>query len=121
MENALTDNVFDVLRYRHYCNYGQYINGVYIPPGSIYWLNESGQLHRENGPAREDADGTKFWFRNGFLHREDGPAFEHADGTKVWYTDGDLHRDDGPAIEHVDGTKEWWIDGKCIMYKERVT
>jgi hypothetical protein len=28
---------------------------------------------------------SKHWWLNGLLHREDGPAVEYADGTKYWY------------------------------------
>ena len=31
-----------------------------------------------------DSYGTKRWYQNGQLHREDGPAVEYADGTKSW-------------------------------------
>jgi hypothetical protein len=31
---------------------------------------------------------TKFWYLNDNLHREDGPAVEWADGTKSWYLNG---------------------------------
>ena len=33
-------------------------------------------------------DGAKFWYQYGKLHREDGPAVELANGTKYWYLDG---------------------------------
>ena len=72
----------------------------------------AGQLHREDGPAIEQADGTKCWYRNGQLHREDGPAVEWADGTKKWYHNGQYHREDGPAIEWADGAKEWYRNGQ---------
>ena len=53
--------------------------------GGRHWYNEKDQLHREDGPAVEYADGYKEWFINGKLHREDGPAIEYASGTKLWY------------------------------------
>ena len=53
--------------------------------GTRHWRNEAGQLHREDGPAVEWANGTKHWYLNGLRHREDGPAIEWADGTKFWY------------------------------------
>ncbi len=88
---------------------------VTVTPKKTEWrLN--GQLHRENGPAREFSDGTKSWYLNGKLHREDGPAHVYSDGTKSWYLNGKLHRVDGPAREFSDGRKEWWIDG--INYTE---
>lgn len=106
--------------------------------GTKYWRKPNGDLHRLDGPAIEEPDGTKHWFINDNLHREDGPAIEHADGTKDWYQNDKLHREDGPAIEYADGTKVWlqndkhhrldgpafedtvngregwWIDGKAL-------
>ena len=32
--------------------------------------------------------GDKYWCLNGQLHRENGPAVEYANGTKVWYLNG---------------------------------
>jgi hypothetical protein len=56
--------------------------------------------------------GTKRWYLNGELHREDGPALEFADGEKYWCLNGLYHREDGPAIECVDGTKFWYLNDK---------
>ena len=53
-------------------------------PDRIEYLNEKGQLHRLDGPAREFNSGTKQWWINGLLHREDGPAVEYINGTKSW-------------------------------------
>jgi len=86
--------------------------------GNICYYNEQGQLHREDGPAVEYANGDKSWYINGLRHKEDGPAVEYADGTKAWYINGKLHREDGPAIEWVDGDKEWWINGKRYTEQE---
>jgi len=36
----------------------------------------------------EYSNGDKCWFLNSDLHREDGPAIEDADGTKYWYLNG---------------------------------
>ncbi len=51
----------------------------------VEYLNESGQYHREDGPAIEYNDGHKSWYINGKRHREDGPAVEWNDGYKRWY------------------------------------
>jgi len=56
--------------------------------GTICYYNDLNQLHREDGPAVEYANGTKFWYRNDQLHREDGPAVEYAHGFKYWYFRG---------------------------------
>lgn len=70
------------------------------------------KLHREDGPAVEDLDGTKEWRINGKVHREDGPAIELKNGTKKWYKHDSLHRENGPAIEYADGKKRWFLHGE---------
>jgi len=75
-------------------------------------------LHREDGPAIESVDGSKFWYVKGQYHREDGPACEYANGTKYWYVSGLLHREDGPAKEFAKGYKEWWINGMWLSEEE---
>jgi hypothetical protein len=61
---------------------------------------------------------TKHWYINGNLHREDGPAIEYANGDKEWYIDGKFHREDGPAIEYVNGDKYWYINGEELTEEE---
>jgi len=80
--------------------------------GTIRWRNEDGKLHREDGPAVEYINGTKFWYLNGKLHREDGPAVEDISGTKSWWLNDKLHREDGPAVIRADGSKAWWLNGE---------
>jgi hypothetical protein len=59
---------------------------------------------------------TRVWYKNGQLHREDGPAreeFYNVPGDESrriderrWYNNGQLHREDGPAREefyNIDG------------------
>ena len=84
--------------------------------GTMWYLN--GQLHREDGPAVESANGYKSWFLNGQLHREDGPASQLADGTKSWYQNGQRHRTNGPAFERADGTKMWFLNGVKVIEEE---
>ena len=88
----------------------EYIVQVYKE--KTVWRNKDGQLHREDGPAREWANGDKSWWINGLLHRVDGPAIEWANGDKQWWINGQEHRVDGPAIEHANGNKEWWLNGQ---------
>ena len=85
---------------------------------TIRWYNEDGQLHREDGPAVEWANGDKFWCINGQFHREDGPAIEYANGAKSWWINDQLHREDGPAIEYANGDKLWWINGEELTEEE---
>ena len=84
--------------------------------GEKHWF-QHGKLHREDGPAREDADG-KAWYQHGKLHREDGPAVEQSDGTKCWYQHGKLHREDGPAVEYANGCKAWHLGNKRLSEQE---
>ena len=78
--------------------------------GVITWkLN--GVLHRINGPAIENPNGTVCYYVDGLLHREDEPAIITNDGAKYWFKDGRLHRTDGPAIETINGQKAWFVKG----------
>jgi hypothetical protein len=70
------------------------------------WYKD-GNLHRVDGPAVEDADGTKRWFKGDKLHRVEVRRL-NIQGTKYWYKDGERHREDGPAVEDADGTKLWY-------------
>ena len=51
-------------------SYKEYKVRVY-DNGDIYWRNQEGQLHREDGPAVEYADGSKEWWVNGQRMTED--------------------------------------------------
>jgi hypothetical protein len=76
-------------------------------------------IHREDGPAVEHSDGSKFWIQNRLLHRENGPAVEYPCGSKYWYKHGIKHREDGPANEvHRNGKvyKDYWVDGKKLSF-----
>ena len=64
---------------------------AYVKRNCVYWLNDKGQHHREDGPAWEYADGSKLWFLNGLRHREDGPAIVYSQGLKAWYLNGDQY------------------------------
>ena len=63
-------------------------------------------------------NGDKEWWLNGKLHREDGPAIEDADGDKSWWLNDKRHREDGPAIEYAEGDKEWHLNGKKVTEEE---
>ena len=87
--------------------------------GTKYWFKGS-RLHREDGPAKEFANGYKEWYYNGKLHREDGPAITapisytrpEKGQCGMWYKHGKIHRLDGPAVTLSNGDKEWWINGR---------
>lgn len=104
----ITDSaVFDTLKYR------VEVDDV----GTRRYYNSAGDLHRDEGPAVEYANGTKEWCQNGLHHRDNGPAFITARGTRKWAINGRLHRTDGPAIEWSDGGREWWVGG--VKYTEQ--
>ena len=66
-----------------------------------------------NGPHIDEHDTTR-WYHNNKLHREDGPAVEYTDGTKFWYQDGLLHREDGPTDEWACGSVDWRYNGRYL-------
>ena len=100
--------VFDALKYRIEVS----------KSGTRYYYNNAGKVHRTDGPAVEDINGTKLWYQNGQCHRTDGPAVELADGTKSWYQNGKRHRIDGAALEYSDGDKAWYINGDELTEDE---
>ena len=87
--------------------------------GDMEWRNAAGEYHREDGPAIENANGAKQWFRSGTRHRDDGPAIERPGGNNDWYRNGKLHRDDGPAIDWKNSTKQWYRDGERVEPPEQ--
>ena len=96
---------------------------VNVWAGGCEWYLKN-KLHREDGPAAEYSDGSKWWYLNDKLHREDGPAIERADGTKEWWLNNKLHREDGPAIERADGSKFWYLNDVHVTqadHKRRTT
>ena len=97
-------DVFDSLKYRV----------VVVGYGTRYYYNNTGELHRDDGPAIEWINGDKLWCQNGQLHRIDGPAVERSNGAKEWYQNDQLHRIDGPAIEYANGTKHWYINDEWL-------
>ena len=58
--------------------------------GGIEYINENGNLHREDGPAVEWKNGNKSWYINGLLHKEDGPAIDWYDGVFKRYYLNDI-------------------------------
>ena len=73
------NEVYEALKYRIEVN--EY--------GTRMYHNSAGQLHRIDGPAIENADGSKFWYQNGQPHRTDGPAVVYSGGYKAWYINGE--------------------------------
>jgi len=76
------------------------------------------ELHREDGPAIKQANGTESWYLDGKHHRENGPAIEWANGSESWYLNGKYHREDGPAIEWGSGSRGWYLNGERFSEKE---
>ena len=55
-------------------------------------------------------NGNKWWLLNGKLHREDGPAYENADGDKSWYLNGEEVTEE----EHKRRTSKITCEGKVV-------
>lgn len=75
------------------------------------YRDETGRLHRVDGPSRRIWDGTgdakyimlEDWHLDGQLHRVDGPARQELTKWSLrhsWYLRGSVHRDDGPAVQY---------------------
>ena len=101
-------DVFDALKYRIEVD----------ARGTRWYYNSAGQLHRDEGPAIEYADGSKSWYQNDQYHRTDGPAIDWTCGRKEWYQNGQKHRTDGPAIIFEDGDKFSYINGVRLSEAE---
>ena len=66
-----------------------------------------------------EIDGDRFYLNEeGQLDREDGPAIEYLSGDRYWFSGGKIHKDDGPAFISSTGVREYWIRGKRAMGEE---
>ena len=90
----------------------------------IQWVDENGELHRNNGPAIEYKNGKTVWYIHGMIHRTNGPAveFKHDGGgiQQEWWIKGKLHREDGPAVIKKNGKKEYWKHGEEYTEEEYI-
>lgn len=82
------------------------------------WLDENGERHCDDGPARQSEKGF-FWFKHGVIHRDGGPAAIRSDGTLEWYQNRMLHREDGPAIVTATGSEGYYLYDESVS-KEQV-
>jgi len=84
----------------------------------IYCKNDSYNEKYDNDNLYYNDKTSKCYYKGYLVHREDGPAVEWQDGTKWWYLNGKRHRENGPAVEWPDGSKHWYINGKEYSEKE---
>lgn len=91
---------------------GDPITGTLVNLEGITQYLVDGELYREDGgPVEIDAEGTKYWIKDGKFHRVGGPAVIDTDGNEEWYLNDELHREDGPAID-FNSRKEWYLNGQ---------
>ena len=106
------------------------------PNGNIKsreYFNDNGQLHKEDGPARQrwyENGQLRFqaYFINGRRHNEQGPARQrwYENGQlefQEYYINDQLHNEQGPALEcwNENGQlclQEYWIEGNEITETE---
>ena len=92
---------------------------VWLPKISLLYLDAIKNRVMKTYKVTKNEYGTICWYNEeDQLHREDGPAYELADGTKKWWLNGQRHREDGPAIEWFDGYKEWYLNGEDLTEEE---
>ena len=82
-------------------------NYIDVPKGGIYWIDSSGLLSRDDGPAVLYKKGRSYlevWCIHGMFHRGgDEPAIIQGNGRqKQYWVHGLRHRDNRPAL-FVDG------------------
>ena len=68
--------------------------------------------------VEKDKHGEIWKNEKGQIHREDGPAYINSNGTQEWWFNGKLHREDGPAVVRNDGLYQWWVNGKNLTEQE---
>ena len=60
------------------------------PHGIVEYVLEDGTLHRDGDlPAKIDPIGVFSYWKNGRLHRKNGPAVINHDGSKSFYHNGE--------------------------------
>ena len=70
------------------------LKGKYLPPkppkrfvlgsGSIVYLDENEDYHREDGPAVINSNGSEYWYIHGCHMRLDGPSVITDGGSEHW-------------------------------------
>ena len=63
--------------------------------------------------------GNKAWYLNDELHREDGPAIEYANGVKYWYLNG-KHLTEAEHAEQTSPAVEMTIEEICKELGKKV-
>lgn len=86
-----------------------------IETDGTQWYYWKGKIHREDGPAVIEPNGRREYRQNGQFHREDGPAIIRSDGTQMYYQEGELHREDGPAVVFSDGSSLFYWMGRHVI------
>lgn len=80
---------------------------------SSRWLNNNGEVHRDNGPAIVLSNGDTYYYKNGEIHRDYAPAVITRDYACYWQN-GEKHRDGGPAEFH-------WVKYGGTSYAKNIT
>ena len=81
-----------------------------------WWIK--GSLHRDNDlPAMISRDGSMSWFKHGERHRDNGPATIIPGQRELYFRRGLMHRSNGPAVMFANGQTEWWVMGERIRDK----
>lgn len=74
-------------------------SSVHIGAMNLFWHNESGQNHRECGPATVRVNRLSRWHKDGLIHRPGkSPAITCGSVRFEWIYDTLYHREDGPEM-----------------------
>jgi NAD-dependent SIR2 family protein deacetylase len=87
--------------------------------GRTVFYDDKKRLHRLNGPAVINPDGSREWYMKGVRQRIDGgPTLVRANGTVEWHDlEGFLHRENKPAAIARNGDAWWFERGRLLKVR----
>ena len=92
--------------------------------GTVVYIDDNDQIHREDGPAIAWIDGFQSWYKHGKLHRENGPAIIYPNEHKCWFYNGMKIIDNNMVVCFFDENKylkriqEFIIDNRPDLIKQ---
>ncbi len=87
-------------------------SSVHIGAMNLFWNNESGQNHRERGPATVRISNLSKWHKDGIIHRPGkSPAITCRSVRFEWIYDTLYHREDGPEMVELHEVQMACMDG----------
>lgn len=93
----------------------------------LFFTDDDGRKHHNDGPAAEDDSGDLYWFEHGSLSRVNCRVVaKHVkgDGLPAWKSGQITYCASGSPVENADGSREWqtefWDTNTASTYREAV-